>query len=37
MIPEDIVERLPDALAEEGDGVSDLDLPGVIFDQDPAR
>jgi NAD(P)H-hydrate epimerase len=36
MIPEDIVEHLPDALAEEGDGVTDLDLPAVIFDQDPA-
>ena len=37
LIPEDIAEHLPDALAEGGVGSSDLDLPSVIFDQDPAR
>jgi len=37
LTPQDVVERLPDALAERGDGDSDLDLPFVIFDQDAAR
>jgi hypothetical protein len=37
MIPEDIIEHLPDALAETGDGVTELDLPAVIFDNDPAH
>lgn len=37
LVPDDVVERLPDALAEEGRGYTDLDLPFVVFDQDPAR
>jgi NAD(P)H-hydrate repair Nnr-like enzyme with NAD(P)H-hydrate dehydratase domain len=37
LIPEDVIERLPDALAESGEGASDLRFPGVLFDQDPAR
>jgi ADP-dependent NAD(P)H-hydrate dehydratase / NAD(P)H-hydrate epimerase len=37
LTPEDVVEALPGALKEEGDGFSDLDLPFVLFDQDPAR
>jgi hydroxyethylthiazole kinase-like uncharacterized protein yjeF len=31
LTPGDVVERLPDALAERGDGVSELDLPFVIL------
>lgn len=37
LTPEDVVEALPGALREEGEGDSDLDLPFVLFDQDPAR
>jgi NAD(P)H-hydrate epimerase len=37
MIPEDIIEHLPAALAEAGDGVTELDLPAVVFDNDPAH
>lgn len=42
LTPSDVAERLPDALAELADpgraaGVTDLDLPFVIFDADPAR
>jgi len=37
LTPADVVEMLPEALAERGDGVSDLDLPFVVFDQDAAR
>lgn len=37
LTPEDVVEAMPGALQEEGDGYSDLDLPFVLFDQDPAR
>ena len=37
LTPSDVLSRLPDALAERGDGTSDLALPFVIFDLDPAR
>lgn len=37
LMPSDVVEALPAALGERGPGVSDLDLPGLVFDQDPAR
>ena len=37
LTPPDVARRLPEALAERGDGFTDLDLPGVVFDQDPAR
>ena len=37
LTPGDVVERLPEALAERGDGASDLGLPFVVFDQDAAR
>jgi len=36
LAPDDVVERLPEALAETGEGRSDLGLPFVLFDQDPA-
>jgi ADP-dependent NAD(P)H-hydrate dehydratase / NAD(P)H-hydrate epimerase len=37
VLPTDVIEHLPAALAEEGDGASDLDLPSVILDLPPAR
>ena len=37
LTPEDVVELLPDALQEEGEGHTDLDLSFVLFDQDAAR
>lgn len=37
LTPVDVVRWLPDALAEKGDGASDLGLPFVLFDQDAAR
>lgn len=37
LTPEDVVGALPGALREEGDGFTDLDLPFVVLDQDPAR
>ncbi len=37
LTPEDVVDAMPGALREEGDGYSELDLPFVLFDQDPAR
>jgi len=37
LTPEDVVEALPWALQEEGDGDTELNLPFVLFDQDPAR
>lgn len=36
LTPQDVMEMLPEALAERGDGATDLDLPFVLFDQDPA-
>jgi ADP-dependent NAD(P)H-hydrate dehydratase / NAD(P)H-hydrate epimerase len=37
LTPEDVVHALPGALREEGNGFTDLDLPFVLLDQDPAR
>jgi len=37
LTPSDVVEHLPDASGETADAVSDLDLPFVVFDADPAR
>ncbi len=37
LTPSDVIEALPAALGEEGPGESDLGLPFVLFDQDPAR
>ena len=37
LTPEDVVEAMPQALREEGEGDTELDLPFVLFDQDPAR
>lgn len=37
LTPSDVVRWLPQALAERGPGVTDLDLPFVLFDLDPAR
>lgn len=37
LIPDDVAERLPEALAEEGRGETELDFPFLVFDQDPAR
>ena len=37
VIPEDVLAALPDALREEGPGETDLDLPFVQLDLDPAR
>ena len=37
ILPVDVVSHLRDALAESGPGESDLDLPCVLLDLDPAR
>jgi NAD(P)H-hydrate epimerase len=37
LTPEDVVDAMPGALKEEGDGDSDLGFPFLLFDQDPAR
>jgi NAD(P)H-hydrate repair Nnr-like enzyme with NAD(P)H-hydrate dehydratase domain len=37
LIPDDVTQRLPDALAEHGDGDSELTVSGLLFDQDPAH
>lgn len=37
LVPSDVVEALPRALEERGPGDSDLGLPGLVLDQDPAR
>ncbi len=37
LTPEDVIEGIPQALREEGEGDTDLDFPFVLFDQDPAR
>lgn len=37
LTPGDVLTHLPTALAERGRGRTDLDLPFVTFDQDPAR
>jgi NAD(P)H-hydrate repair Nnr-like enzyme with NAD(P)H-hydrate dehydratase domain len=37
LTPSDVIDHLPFVGTEEGPGESDLALPFVIFDQDPAR
>lgn len=37
LVPSDVVRWLPEALGERGDGVSDLGVPAVVLDLDPAR
>jgi hydroxyethylthiazole kinase-like uncharacterized protein yjeF len=37
LTPEDVIEALPGALGEGGEGDTDLDFPFILFDQDPAR
>lgn len=37
LTPEDVVEALPGALREDGNGDTELDFPFLLFDQDPAR
>lgn len=37
LTPSDVIRWLPEALSEEGEAVSDLRLPFVIYDADPAR
>jgi NAD(P)H-hydrate epimerase len=37
LIPSDVVEHIPDVFAESGAEWTDLDLPFVLFDADPAR
>ena len=37
LTPSDVIRCLPDALGERSVGVSDLDLPFVLYDADPAR
>lgn len=37
LIPEDVIAELPQALSEQGEGESDLDLPFIVFDQEPSR
>jgi NAD(P)H-hydrate repair Nnr-like enzyme with NAD(P)H-hydrate dehydratase domain len=37
LIPDDVTDLLPDALAERGDGYSELTVSGLLFDQDPAH
>lgn len=37
LLPEDVIEGLPHAMMESGEGFTDLDLPFVVFDQEPSR
>jgi NAD(P)H-hydrate epimerase len=37
LIPDDVVAHLPDALAERGEGSTDLRVSGLLFDQDAAH
>lgn len=37
LTPEDVVEHIPEALKEEGNGDTELSDPFILFDQDPAR
>ncbi len=37
LTPSDVIRCLPDALGERSQGVSELDLPFVLYDADPAR
>jgi NAD(P)H-hydrate repair Nnr-like enzyme with NAD(P)H-hydrate dehydratase domain len=36
LVPSDVIRHLADALGERGEATSDLDLPFVTFDADPA-
>ena len=36
LTPSDVIRWLPDALNERGSGITDLQLPGIMFDADPA-
>ena len=35
LLPDDVIERLPRALIERGDGYTDLPFPFVLYDQEP--
>ena len=37
LTPEDVIEGLPEAIREEGEGATELDFPFILFDQDAAR
>jgi hydroxyethylthiazole kinase-like uncharacterized protein yjeF len=37
LIPDDVVAHLPEALAERGEGSTDLSVSGLLLDQDPAH
>jgi len=37
LLPEDVIKGLPHAMMEDGEGVTDLDLPFVVYDQEPSR
>ena len=37
LVPSDVAERVPEVLSEEGAPETELDLPFVLFDADPAR
>ncbi|MDX1567926.1 MAG: hypothetical protein R3223_09005, partial [Longimicrobiales bacterium] len=37
LTPEDVIDHLARALRESGPGVTDLDLPFVLYDQDAPR
>lgn len=37
LLPEDVIGGLPHAMMESGEGVTDLDLAFVVFDQEPSR
>lgn len=36
LLPTDVIQRLPEALVEEGDGETDLRLPGLLLDMAPS-
>jgi NAD(P)H-hydrate epimerase len=37
LVPDDVTRRLPEALAESGEGHTELTVSGLLFDQDPAH
>ena len=37
LVPTDVIHNLPAAVVEPGPGDTELGLPGLILDQDPAR
>jgi NAD(P)H-hydrate epimerase len=37
LTPEDVIEAMPGALREKGEGDTELDFPFLLFDQDSAR